>query len=141
MRFEILTMLLTAFPISDKAFFLGSLRDHIDSIENFQSKQLLVGNTLEKDIYAVYIHDKRAIYIRLETHRLDHTRGSHKQTLLSILLHKMLHALIEILCVDALSPLTKCDRRKYLVCQDTAHAGAAQWTQLLKPTRETSLEY
>ncbi|KAE9377532.1 hypothetical protein N431DRAFT_451717 [Stipitochalara longipes BDJ] len=104
---EILTMLLTAFPIFDRAFFFASL-----------GEELLIDNILKTGIHAVYVHEKRTIHIGLETRRFDPTRGPHKEALLTILLHEMLHAFMDIFGIVL--------------------ASAMQWMQSPKLSRETS---
>ena len=92
---EILSLLLTVFPIFDKIFFFSLLGDHIRCIDTFRGLTRY-GNGQVTFHHALWNRRTHSIFVNLDTERLDVTRGSHKQAFLAFFLHEMLHAFLDI---------------------------------------------
>jgi len=92
---QILSLLLTVFPIFDRAIFFSSLGDYVQCIDTFRG-MTKYGNGHEVFNHALWNRRTRSIFVNLDTDRLDKSRGSNKQAFLTFFLHEMLHAFLDI---------------------------------------------
>jgi hypothetical protein len=93
---ELLTLLLTAFPIFDKASFFPSLKSQVTSIDTFRDTRQL-GETSVVGTEGFYNDPNRSIHVNIgATDLFAEDRGLRQQFFLATFFHKMLHAFLDI---------------------------------------------